>query len=67
MINILYIVKDSFEPSQVISTKHFYPKHLFKRVVQGKGDSSHVLKKAISHQIYAIQHLYVNIDYHAII
>jgi hypothetical protein len=38
MINILHIVKDSFEPSQVIATKHFYPKHLFKTVVQGKGD-----------------------------
>jgi hypothetical protein len=38
MINIHHIVKDSFEPSQVIATKHFYPKHLVKRVVQGNRD-----------------------------
>jgi hypothetical protein len=30
--------KDSIEPSQVIATKHFYPKHLFKIVVQGNRD-----------------------------
>jgi hypothetical protein len=38
MINIHHIAKDSFEPPHVIATKHFYPKHLFKGVVQGKGD-----------------------------
>jgi hypothetical protein len=37
MINIHHIAKDPIEPTQVIATKHFYPKHLFKRVVQGKG------------------------------
>jgi hypothetical protein len=35
MINNHHIAKDSFEPSQGIATKHFYPDHLFKRVVQG--------------------------------
>jgi hypothetical protein len=40
MINIHHIVKDSFKPTQVIyiATNHFYPKHLFKRVVKGKGN-----------------------------
>jgi hypothetical protein len=43
MINIHHIAKDSFKPTQSIATKHFYPKHLFKRVVQGKGDKSLVM------------------------
>jgi hypothetical protein len=38
IINIHHIAKDSYEPSQVIATKHFYPKHLFKWVVQGNRD-----------------------------
>jgi hypothetical protein len=38
MINIHHIVKDLFEPSQVIATMIIYPKHLFKRVVQGNRD-----------------------------
>jgi hypothetical protein len=37
MINFHHIAKDSFQPTQVIATKHLYPKHLFIRVVQGKG------------------------------
>jgi hypothetical protein len=53
--------KDSFEPSQGIETKHFYPKHLFKRVVLGKGDKILLmsLKKVISQQSYAIQNLVI--------
>jgi hypothetical protein len=38
MINIHHIAKDSFKPTQGIATKNFYPKHLFKRVVQGNRD-----------------------------
>jgi hypothetical protein len=55
MINIHHIAKDSFKPTQGIATKHFYPKHLFKRVVQVNEGKSLVmsLKKVISHQIYA--------------
>jgi hypothetical protein len=30
MISIHHIIKDSFSPFQVIATKNFYPKHLFK-------------------------------------
>ena len=43
MINIHHIAKDSFEPSQGIATKHFYPKHLYKRVVQGDEGKSLVM------------------------
>jgi hypothetical protein len=62
MTNIHHIVKDSFKPSQVyqlsISTQNIYLKGLSK--VKGI-KSSHVLKKVISHQIYEIQHLKVNL------
>jgi hypothetical protein len=38
MINIHPIAKDSFKPTQGMAIKHFYPKHLFKRVVQDNRD-----------------------------
>jgi hypothetical protein len=44
MIGIQHIAKDLFELSQGIATKHFYPKYLFKRVVQGNRDKSCPLK-----------------------
>jgi hypothetical protein len=45
MINIHHIAKIIWT-IPVIATKHFYPKQLFKKLVQGK-NSSHVLKKII--------------------
>jgi hypothetical protein len=63
MIGIQHIAKDLFELSQGIATKHFYPKYLFKRVVQGNRDKILVMsfKRCFSHQIYEIQQLKVNL------